>query len=99
MKDLGEKSLGPMLAKEPSKKWYPSITVDAADFPGLVTQKIGKQGTAEFKYVKTGERINKDSDGKTTHKIDLELRGMEIEEKSPKSIADAGHLVRDEMKK
>lgn len=81
MKDLGSK---PSETLKMPEKYYPSVTVDASDFKGLLDKEIGKECIVRMRVKKTGERINRDD-----HKIDLELRGMEIEKPNPKSIKDA----------
>jgi len=96
MKDLGEKSGEPI--SDMPKKWYPNVTVDAADFVSLKEKSLGKECVVTMKVRKTGERITKGGDGKISHKIDLELRGMELPKKQPTSIEHASRMMREEYK-
>jgi hypothetical protein len=98
MKDIGEPS-GILEPTSPKPKWYPNVTVDAEDFPALVEKRMGKECIANVRLVKTGERINKGADGKTTHKIDLELRGMEVQKKTPGNIREAGRMAIEEYER
>lgn len=90
MKDLGSK---PAVGMKQSK-YYPSVTVDAEDFPGLKEKEIGKECMCNMKMLKTGEHIHEDDDGKTVHKIDLELRGMDDMDDKPHTIRAAGQRLK-----
>lgn len=85
MKDLGHK----MEMTVKAKKYYPSVTVDAKDFKPLLAKEIGKECTVTMRVKKTGERVDGDE-----HRIDLELRGMEIEKPNPKSIKEASKMAK-----
>ena len=103
MKDLGKKhhlETDAPSGKAP-KKHYPGVTVSGKDFPGLKGMAIGKDHHVMMKIHKKGHREADSYDGDGDEKIDLELRGMDdaAQDEAPKSIADAGHKVRDEMKK
>jgi hypothetical protein len=91
LKDLGEKPPKAEMMSTSKVKWYPNVTVDAEDFPGLVGDKckMEQDRIATLKVRKTGERSVTGRDGKKTTKIDLELRGMDLPKDEPRSIEAA----------
>ena len=102
MKDLGKKPLDAAmpipLNERGAEKWYPQVNVDAQDFPALKSHPIGKDKHVRMKVRKIGEHIHKGPDGRQSHKMDLELRGMEEEKNEPKSIEAARRKIMSNQK-
>lgn len=86
MKDVGEKIVNEVAPK----KWYPTVTIDADQFPYLKKKKVGENCVVEAKIRKVGDSLSKEN-GKSVHRVTLEILGME--EEKPKSISDAGHAI------
>lgn len=98
MKDIGEVVDSPKATNGPSKprKYYPSITVDGADFPGLAGHAIGEECVIPVKVMKKREAIEAGETGrhKKEHRITLEIRGMHVPKApAPKSIREAEHML------
>lgn len=80
MKDIGETwALGPAKVAE-DRVHYPSITVDAKDFPHLSALEVGKEHHVRARVVKKGHHI----DGEGKHRMEIEIRSMGEEKKSPR---------------
>ena len=99
LKSLGSKQAEETMVAKAPEKWYPSTTVDGKDFPGLKGCALGKDHHVKMKIRKVGEHMHKGSDGKTAHRIDVELRGMEDKKKEHgyKNINQASFGARKEM--
>jgi len=89
MKSLAAKPELSALGPGPSK-WYPTVTVDAKDFPqfGLKNLTIGKEVVVEMRVCKVGESIPPGGK-KSDVRITLELRAMDVEDEVPKNIESA----------
>lgn len=78
MNDLVEKY--PTRPKMRIEKYYPSMSFDAEDFPGIEDAPLGEECQLLFVAVKKGERIEKDSmTGKEKTRVEVEFRrGMKV---------------------
>ena len=75
MKDIGQTSGA--VPETGNARYYPSLTVDAKDFPKIKDWPLGEENFVQMKVVKVSDELE-GPEGKKKERMRLELRGMEI---------------------